>query len=44
MKGIMCENAKELAQRLHKAFETKHKLYTLRPFNQFEILLFSLYQ
>jgi hypothetical protein len=33
MKGVMCENAKELAQRLHKALETKHK----RPFNRFDI-------
>lgn len=37
MKGIMCENAKELAQRLHKTLETKHKRYTLRSFNRFEV-------
>lgn len=33
----MCENAKELAQRLHKTLETKHKRYTLRPFNRFDV-------
>jgi hypothetical protein len=34
MKGIVCENAKKLAQRLHKALETKHKRYhfkTVQP-------------
>jgi len=33
----MCENAKELAQRLHKTLETKHKRYTLRLFNRFDV-------
>ncbi|OQO98418.1 hypothetical protein BSK33_17465 [Geobacillus sp. 44B] len=37
MKGIMCENAKELAKRLYEALKTKHKRYTLRPFNRFNV-------
>jgi hypothetical protein len=36
MKGIICENAKELARKLHGALKTKHKRYTLRPFNRFD--------
>ncbi|WAA12944.1 hypothetical protein [Fervidibacillus halotolerans] len=37
MKGIMCENAKELAQRLHKDLDTKDRRYTLRPYNRFNV-------
>lgn len=37
MKGLNCENAKELAQRLHDCLKTKHKNYILRPFNRFDV-------
>jgi hypothetical protein len=37
MEGIKCENAKELAQRLHSTLKTKHKQYVLRPFNRFDV-------
>jgi hypothetical protein len=36
MKGIICENAKDLARKLHGVLNTKHKRYTLRPFNRFD--------
>lgn len=37
MKGIACENGKQLAQEIYDSLKTKHKKYTLRPFNRFDI-------
>lgn len=37
MKGIVCENVKQLAQDIYNALKTVHKDYILRPFNRFEM-------
>lgn len=37
MKGIICENVKQLAQDIYDSLKTVHKEYVLRPFNRFDI-------
>ncbi|WP_129583608.1 hypothetical protein [Alicyclobacillus tolerans] len=37
MKGIVAENARELAVMINESLKTRERRYTLRPFNRFDI-------